>query len=100
MLKPQALESYVTVSSWRIAECTGQDSCVCARCNGKMASVKLCAPCLVEMTHMMAPSEPERIEERQQTDKRNGIVEWAGIMLLSSCALGLGIILLWGAIQR
>ena len=98
MLEPQVLEGYVVASAWMPIECDATPSCMCARCKEQKASVNICEPCLVEVAQLMALPKQEVQEDEQAKPRRRGLVEWAGIVLLSSCVAGLGIMLVLRAV--
>ena len=88
MLKPEALESYLTISDWKPARDESVEPGQCMRCGGREAAVSICIPCLLEVAaRISAGSGVEQavkaIRRGRRKKRRPRIWEWAAIILFS-----------------
>jgi len=86
MLKPEALESYVTVSDWRPAPSEDAQRSRCTRCGERQATVSICERCLQEVLARMAVRTPKN---KQQRRVLHGFERFAvAVLALGVLALG------------
>ncbi|HUV04826.1 MAG TPA: hypothetical protein VMX94_06935 [Armatimonadota bacterium] len=88
MLKPEALESYLTISDWRPAREDSARPGLCIRCGHREPAVSLCVPCLLEVAARMSSTKnaeqvARAVRRGRGKRRRLGIWEWAVVILLA-----------------
>jgi len=88
MLKPEALESYLTISDWKPARDDAGKPGLCTCCSRQEAAVSLCVPCLLEVAARISSGKGteqavQAIRQGRRRKRRLDIWEWAVVILLS-----------------